>query len=345
MTFNPNSVGVSNGNIFGFPIEEINAEHVIIPIPWDVTASYKKGSSLAPKAILKASTQLDFCHLKLNNADQIKVYFAKISSEWQKINDKLSQEYLSYNQFLENGGDLSESLKFQEFVNVVNNSQIALRDNLYERSKLLLNKDIIVSVVGGEHSVPLGLLMALNEKYSAFGILQIDAHCDLRQSYQGIHQSHASIFHNILQECTNVTKVVQLGVRDFSSQEFEYSINSEKIISYFDSVLKEEKFSGKTWDEQTEVILNDLPQNVYISFDVDGLNPSLCPNTGTPVPGGINYDEIIYLIFKIAESGRKIIGFDLCEVSPNPYNDWDANVGARLLWELVCAVEISKANN
>ena len=85
-------------------------------------------------------------------------------------------------------------------------------------------EDIIVSVVGGEHSVPLGLLMALNEKYSAFGILQIDAHCDLRQSYQGIHQSHASIFHNILQECTNVTKVVQLGVRDFSSQEFEYSI-------------------------------------------------------------------------------------------------------------------------
>ena len=128
-------------------------------------------------------------------------------------------------------------------------------------------------------------------------------------------------------------------------QEFEYSTTSEKIISYFDSVLKEEKFDGKTWGKQAEDILNHLPQNVYISFDVDGLNPSFCPNTGTPVPGGIDYDEIVYLIFKIAESGRKIIGFDLCEVSPNPNNDWDANVGARLLWELVCATEISKANN
>ena len=345
MTFNPNGVGVSNGNIFGFPIKENDAEHVIIPIPWEVTASYKKGSSLAPKAILNASTQLDFCHLKLDNADQIKVYFAAISSQWQKINDKLSQEYILYNEFLENGGELSESSKFQEFVSVVNNSQNALRDNLYERSKVLLNKDVVVSVVGGEHSVPLGLLMALNDKYSAFGILQIDAHCDLRQSYQGFDQSHASIFHNILKECNNVTKIVQLGVRDFSMQEFEYSTTSEKIICYFDSVLKEEKFDGKTWGEQAEEILNQLPQNVYISFDVDGLNPLFCPNTGTPVPGGIDYDEIVYLIFKIAESGRKIIGFDLCEVSPNPNNDWDANVGARLLWELVCATEISKANN
>ena len=243
---------------------------------------------MAPKAILNASTQLDFCHLKLDNADQIKVYFAKISSEWKKINDKLSQEYVLYNQFLENGGELSKSLKFQEFVAVVNNSQKALRDNLYERSKLLLNKDVIVSVLGGEHSVPLGLLMALNEKYSAFGILQIDAHCDLRKSYQGLHQSHASIFYNVLKSCSNVTKLVQLGVRDFSIKEFEYSTNSERIISYFDSVLKEEKFSGKTWSEQTEDILDHLPQNVYISFDVDGLNPSFCPNTGTPVPGGID---------------------------------------------------------
>jgi agmatinase len=88
-----------------------------------------------------------------------------------------------------------------------------------------------------------------------------------------------------------------------------------------------------------ENIIAELPHNVYISFDIDGLSPELCPHTGTPVAGGFKLEDITYLIFKVAESGRKIIGFDLNEVAPGPEGDWDANVGARALWNLVCATE------
>jgi agmatinase len=100
---------------------------------------------------------------------------------------------------------------------------------------------------------------------------------------------------------------------------------------FYDEVLSKERLEGKLWAEQVKDVIETLPENLYISFDIDGLDPSLCPNTGTPVPGGLKFQEAIYLIDRIIRSGRKIIGFDLCEVG----NDsWDANVGARILYRL-----------
>jgi agmatinase len=99
------------------------------------------------------------------------------------------------------------------------------------------------------------------------------------------------------------------------------------------------------WAQQVENIINELPHHVYISFDIDGLTPELCPHTGTPVAGGFKLEDITYLIFKVAESGRKIVGFDLNEVAPGPEGDWDANVGARALWNLVCATEKNRRAN
>ncbi len=345
MSFNPNSVGISNGNIFGFPVNENEANQIIIPVPWDVTASFNKGASSGPEAILKASLQLDFSHLKLSEAHRTKVFLSKISTQWLEINNKLSVESVFYNEFLESGGDLRKSKKFSDFVELVNKSQIALKENLYERSKHLLEKGVIVSVLGGDHSVPLGLLMAINDSYSSFGILQIDAHSDLRKSYQNFDQSHASVFYNVIKKCKNLKKLIQVGVRDFSPDEYVFSKENKKIETYYNVLLKEQRFSGKTWSEQVKEIISTLPVNVYISFDIDGLCPYLCPNTGTPVPGGLEFDEAIYLIFQLVDSGRKIIGFDLSEVSPSSTSQWDANVGARVLWNLVCAVEKSRIEN
>jgi agmatinase len=98
--------------------------------------------------------------------------------------------------------------------------------------------------------------------------------------------------------------------------------------------LKRNSFEGKTWKRQCEEIIATLPQNIYISFDIDGLSPDLCPNTGTPVPGGFSFREMDYLLNMLATSNRRIIGFDLCEVSPGKESDWDANVGARVLFKL-----------
>jgi len=344
-SFDPNGVGIANGNLFGFPVSEEEANIIIIPIPWDATASYGKGTSDGPKVILEASTQLDFYHPKLNNAWQTKVYLAPISKEWAEINTKLCIDAIEYISFLEDGGQLSENENFQKVVSTINEAQNALKENLKERSLELIKKGNIVGVLGGEHSVPLGLFEALNEHYSSFGILQIDAHADLRDAYEGFEQSHASIMFNALKNCKNLNKLVQVGIRDVAQSEIDLIENSKgRVSTFFDWDLKNEQYEGVTWKTQVDKIINELPDNVYISFDIDGLSPELCPNTGTPVVGGFKLEEINYLFFRLAETNKKIIGFDLNEVAPGSDGDWDANVGSRALWNLICAVEKNRKN-
>lgn len=336
--FDPD-IGVKNGNIFGFPVSLNEAEVVIIPVPWDLTASYRKGTSRAPKMILDASTQLDFFHPSVWNAHEIKVHMTDISDDMLKINQKMQSASMDYLKFLEDGGDLSEESEHTLFLEAANEAHENITNALYEKSKGFLKKGVIPAVLGGEHSAPLGLLRALGEQYDSFGILQIDAHADLRESFEGFDQSHASIFNNVLKQVKQVSSLVQVGVRDLSQFEYDVIKTDARITSFFDWDLKQDQFRGEFWAEQVAEIISELPMNVYISFDIDGLEPSLCPNTGTPVPGGLKFEEVQYLIDRIAASDRKIIGFDLCEVGSA--NEWDANVGARALWELVVATHVS----
>jgi agmatinase len=343
--FDPNGVGIANGNLFGFPVAENDATIVVIPVPWDATASYGKGTSDGPKAILEASTQLDFYHPQLPNAWNTKVFMTPISVEIKQINDLLCIEAVQYIDFLENGGVLTNESPFYESVSKINETSEQLKINLKERSTKLLNEGKIVAVLGGEHSTPLGLIQAIDEQGKDFGILQIDAHADLRDAYEGFQQSHASIMHNVLSSCNNLQKLVQVGIRDVAHSEVELIANEARVTTFFDWSLKERLFNGESWQSIVASIINELPQNVYISFDIDGLHPSLCPNTGTPVVGGFELEQINYLFFQLVESGRKIVGFDLNEVAPGETGDWDANVGARALWNLICATEKSRLVN
>ncbi|MEN9977864.1 MAG: hypothetical protein RLZZ569_489 [Bacteroidota bacterium] len=343
--FDPNGVGIANGNLFGFPVAENDATIVVIPVPWDATASYGKGTSDGPKAILEASTQLDFYHPQLPNAWNTKVFMTPISVEIKQINDLLCIEAVQYIDFLENGGVLTNESPFYESVSKINETSEQLKINLKERSTKLLNEGKIVAVLGGEHSTPLGLIQAIDEQGKDFGILQIDAHADLRDAYEGFQQSHASIMHNVLSSCNNLQKLVQVGIRDVAHSEVELIANEARVTTFFDWSLKERLFNGESWQSIVATIINELPQNVYISFDIDGLHPSLCPHTGTPVVGGFELEQINYLFFQLVESGRKIVGFDLNEVAPGETGDWDANVGARALWNLICATEKSRLVN
>jgi agmatinase len=339
--FDPDGVGIHNGNIFGFPVTEESADIVIIPVPWDVTASYKKGTSLGPSAILDASVQLDFFHPDLDHASQTKVFMTPISSEWKKLNDELCVHSASYIDFLEQGGDPEAAHDHKEILNTINKASNALTEHLKERALHLLKSNKLVGVLGGEHSVPLGLIQALNEKYDSFGILQIDAHADLREAYEGFDQSHASIMFNVLKTCPNMSKLVQVGIRDIAQSEVNQT-KQARVKTFFDWDLKREQFAGRTWRQLVEEIINELPEKVYISFDIDGLDPSLCPNTGTPVAGGLGFQEVSYLMTELVLQGKTIIGFDLNEVAPNNQDEWDANVGARILWQLVCIAEKSR---
>jgi agmatinase len=141
---------------------------------------------------------------------------------------------------------------------------------------------------------------------------------------------------NVADRIPGVGKLVQVGIRDLSEEELETIDSSNgRIEAFFDVDLKRAQRRGDSWDAIAKKIVATLPSSVYVSFDVDGLDPALCPHTGTPVPGGLQFHEATAILEEVARSGRTIVGFDLNEVSPGEDDDWDANVGARLLYKLI----------
>lgn len=328
--FNPNGIGLDNGHFIGLPFTEETANVVLISVPWDVTVSYNDGTSKGPQNVLESSTQLDLVQHGMTDAWKLGVYLRPSDEIWLSKNKELRKKSIEYIQFLEAGGLISQSPKFLKLLEEINNSCETLHNSIYSESKELIRKGKLPGILGGEHSSPMGLLKALHEKHADFGILQIDAHMDLRNSYEGFTYSHASIFHNVMSN-KYASKLVQVGVRDYCEEEMLFA-KENNITVYYDEDLKSNSFEGLTWQKQCLNIIENLPKKVYISFDIDGLIPSLCPGTGTPVPGGLGFSEAIYLLKQVVESGRKIIGFDLCEVGGK--NEWDGNVGARVLYNL-----------
>jgi agmatinase len=338
--FDPNGVG-RKGKLFGLPFTPDTANIVIIPIPWEVTVSYQAGTSRGPRAILEASSQLDLYQVDIPEAWKAGIGMAAIPEEWLASNESLRQKTESYLQWLEEGQYGFRKHELQNIANEVNETMNSLNKWVYEQSKFYLEREQFPVIVGGEHSVPLGLLQALNEKFDDFGILQIDAHADLRNAYEGFTYSHASIMYNTLQT-TDINTIVQVGIRDICEEEVNYALNYNDIHIYYDQVNKESMLKGESWDALCDRFISHLPQNVYISFDIDGLDPKLCPNTGTPVPGGLSYEQADLLVKKLVESGRKIIGFDLCEVAPGEQEEWNGNVGARILYRLCNLMAVSQ---
>ena len=128
---------------------------------------------------------------------------------------------------------------------------------------------------------------------------------------------------------------MQVAIRDYCHQEKQLVQDSKgRVKVFYDRDNRRRMYEGANWKQICDEIIKELPEKVYISVDIDGLDPKLCPNTGTPVPGGMEYEELMYLLNRIKESRKEIIGFDLCEVSPGEDDEWDGNVGARVLYHL-----------
>ncbi|PSR52928.1 agmatinase [Adhaeribacter arboris] len=331
--FDPSGVGDSNAGIYGLPFTTEEASVVLIPVPWEVTVSYSAGTASGPEAIKSASSQMDLYDPVIKDAWQIGIALEPIDPTWQETSTALRTQSAAYIQYLEGTNSTLSETQINDLLAQVTQKGKELLHWLKQKATDYLNKGQLVGVVGGDHSSPLGLLHALAEKHDEFGILQIDAHADLREAYEGFEYSHASIMYNAL-KLPQVKKLVQVGIRDSAESENELINQSNgRISTFFDSFLKDEMYDGKTWKKQCKKIIAQLPPKVYISFDIDGLDPKLCPGTGTPVPGGLEFEEAIYLIKALVKSGREIIGFDLCEVAPGN-SDWNGNVGARLLYKL-----------
>lgn len=341
--FDPNGIGQPNGNYFALPYTIEEAEIILIPVPWDVTTSYRPGASRGPQAILEASTQVDLFDFNVENAWQIKIGAHPLNEGIYSRSKELRNDAEFVIRHLEEGGDPEEKAVTKR-IERINQASQELNDWVRFHSLEYLDKGKLVAIVGGDHSTPLGLMKAISGRYDSFGILHIDAHADLRKAYEGFTYSHASIMYNAIHEIDNIERLVQVGIRDLSSGEMNLATQDNRITMFNDEAINEALYCGKSWQQQCNDIINELPQNVYISFDIDGLNPDLCPNTGTPVPGGLSFQQATFLLKALAKSGKRIVGFDLNEVVSNENNDWDANVGARLLYKLCCYTHLANSN-
>lgn len=319
----PNAKACADDGIFGLPFNEKNSRVVYLPIPWDVTTSYLAGTSKGPEALLQASPQIDFFDLDFSDAYKSGLFMRKIDPLMVKTNQfarKMAKKIIDTNV-------IKNTIK-------INQASEELNNKIYTEVKNILKKDQIAVIVGGDHSTPYGAIKAYAEKYPGMGILHIDAHSDTRRAYMGFTHSHASIMYNVSQDFKAIKKIVQVGIRDFCEEEFNYTKKNKKISVFFDQQISTRKLNGEPFKKIADDIIKELPDNVYISFDIDGLDPRFCPNTGTPVPGGFDYSEIMYLLVALAKSGKKIVGFDLVEVGAN---EWDGNVGMRLLYKMTGA--------
>jgi len=298
---------------FGSSCTLNEAQMILLTVPWDLTASFGRRASLAPLAMLDASHQMD-----LYDLDFGKPFLAGISH-----------------------CEIDVPFASSRGVDEVNAASQKLNLSVYRQALNFLERGNFVGIVGGDHSCPFGLIKALGERDKEFGILHIDAHHDLRDAYEGFHFSHASIMRRVAEDVPNLTKIVSVGVRDFCASEFKYANELAKIKTYYDVNIARELAEGFPFEKTAKEISDGLPRQVYISFDIDGLDPVNCPATGTPVPGGLSYAQALYLIVEIAKQ-HEIIGFDICEVGVADDDlGWNANVGARILYKLIGSTTFS----
>lgn len=332
--FDPNAAGNPNNNIFGLPFSEEEAKVVLLPVPWEVSVSYKAGTARAPEHIFNASFQVDLIDNDLRDGWKRGIYMRELDKGILQKSDYLRKEAELYIKYITEGTPLEDNKFMCKVLKDLNEGARVLNDWVYGQTKELLAKGKLVGLVGGDHSTPLGFYKALGEKYDSFAILQIDAHCDLREAYEDLQYSHASIMYNALKEVPSVKKLVQVGTRDYSESEYDFIQNSNgKVKTFFDRDMHHRLFEGETWKQIVDDIVNELLEFVYLSFDIDGLDPKFCPNTGTPVQGGLQTEQVYYLLRRVLASGKKLIGFDLNEVGTST-NEWDENVGARILFKL-----------
>ncbi len=334
--FDPNAAALPDSGIFGLDDTPENARVVLIPVPWDATTSYRPGTANGPAAILEASKQVDLFDIETGKPYESGIAMLEESGE---IRDWNRTTRLDAELVIEAGGRVAGNKQREEALSRVNTASAQVNAIVYETTKKWLDRGKLVGLVGGDHSTPFGAIEAHAEKFPGLGILHVDAHADLRRAYEGFEWSHASIMENVSRKIPNVKKIVAVGIRDFCEEENDRIFESEgRISTHFDVDLARARRNGSL-DELFSSIAHELPENVYVSFDIDGLDPTLCPSTGTPVPGGLSFHEASALVGALITAKKKIVGFDLNEVAPNPDresdDEWDANVGARILYKLI----------
>jgi len=256
---------------------------IIVPVPYDETSTWMKGADKGPEAILDASVNLEFYDLETASEAHLKGIHT-----------------------------VAPVLEKETPVKLVT----AVHDKIFS----LLGEKKFPVTIGGNHTVSIGAIKAFSEHYDKLSILQLDAHADLRQSYEGSEFNHACAMARA-RECA---PIVQVGIRSMSVEELPYVEKDRMFCSH-------ELFYDKTLYKKA---LDKLSENVYITIDLDVFDPSIMPSTGTPEPGGPEYFELMHFLRDVIKS-RNVVGFDVVELCPSSTNRAPDFMAAKIIYQLL----------
>lgn len=261
------------------------AKIVLLPVPFDLTTTYQKGTKYGPAALIEASRNLELYDIETDSEVYLKGIFTA-----PPVTDETSESMLT---------------------------------TLYQRTKTFLDREKFVVSIGGEHSLSYAPIKAYVEKYQKITILQLDAHADLQNAYEGNPLSHASVMAR-LQELKGVEKIVSVGIRSMSSEEL---LKVDRQNTFFSHQI----FENPHWMAQ---VLEKLTGFIYLTFDLDVFDSSLMPSTGTPEPGGLQWNETIKFLKRVFKE-KTVIGFDVVELCPISANKAPDYLAAKLIYKLL----------
>jgi agmatinase len=335
----PSAPAGPESGLFGLGSTPDEARVHVIPVPFEATTSYRRGTARGPAAVLAASRQVDL--LDLDFGAPWKAGIALLEDDprvaaWNEEATRLAEPIHA------RGGEIGDDPGLLEALERVNAIGAELNDLVHERTWGVLAKDRLPVVLGGDHAVSFGAWRAACERRTGdLGLLHFDAHADLRGAYEGFTWSHASVLLNGLDRMTGIARALQVGIRDLCDEELVRIEEDSRLATLFDRDWARAGLEGRDRTELVRRHLDRLPEEVWVTFDVDGLDPALCPNTGTPVPGGLSWNEASLWLAELVKSGRRVVGVDLVEVAPGderPDGEGiDEIVGARLLYRLIGA--------
>ncbi len=329
--FNPCNMYFSEeASIFGLPVTYEESRLLLLAVPWDLTCSFRTGTSEAPRKIYDMSFQID-------------LYDRDYPEEWKKgifYDDALSDRLVSTTQkyfpwLEEHRKKLYYGKTDLELIKEINRINAVVFEEIQRKIREHHDRNKKIGIIGGEHSVTYNAVKVLAETCEEFSIVQIDAHADLREAYEGLEFSHASVMFNLLRDVPAVKKIINLGLRDYSHCEAERIKTDKRLFAPDFLTLRGAQFQGKTWQKIIEDFLSEIPtEHIYISFDIDGLDVPFCSGTGTPVPGGLTFAEAEFFLKSLVKAGKKIIGFDLVETASSDNNELNYIVATHLLYKL-----------
>ncbi|KRO88159.1 MAG: agmatinase [Cryomorphaceae bacterium BACL29 MAG-121220-bin8] len=261
----------------------IDSKIVLIPVPYDGTSTWQKGADKGPEAFLEASNNME-------------LYDIETDSEVYK-----------------KGIYLTEPV-------TVNSTPEAMVDAVYQETKRFIKKNKFVTIIGGEHSISIGTIRAFNEVFQNLTVVHIDAHADLRKSYNGSNYNHACA----LYEASQNTNLIQVGIRSMN-------VNEKNVMDYDKTYFAHEMAVNDSWMDSA---LEQMTENVFITFDLDAFDHSILPSTGTPEPGGLLWFETLYFLKQLFKE-KNVVGFDIVELCPNISEKSSDFLAAKLYYKML----------